>query len=218
MLGVETDFTPPLSPSCPNSLPDNHKNTMRMDNRYGLKEDCYSLREACGSHSNRSLHVKTTPGSDQLDTTLITDDEIPLSNYHHLYISTFFSNNNPKTTNIVKTNDDTSFINSDNNQRNQPHLAENTPTTLITSNSQHEFCTKYIPQHDNCDFLSPSEVTTVCTGQSPMTGFYELSDHNSVNVVKVNPLFMIRTDRLRKYHTFRTIYNALITITRAKMF
>jgi hypothetical protein len=121
---------------------------MRMDNRDGLKEDYYYLNEACDNHSKRSLHVKTTHGPGQPDTTLITDDEIPLSNYQHLYTSAFFSNNNPKITNLVKTNDDTlllSFINSGNNQQNQPHLAENMPTTLITSNPQHEICTKIDP-------------------------------------------------------------------------
>jgi hypothetical protein len=132
------------------------------------------------------LHVKTTPGSDQPDTTLITDDEIPLSNYQHLYTSAFFSNNNPKTTTVVKTNDNTlllSFINLGNNQQNQPHLAEITPTTLITSNPQHGICTNSIPQHGNCEVLNPSDVTSNCTGQSPTTGFNELSDHNSCNQI-----------------------------------
>jgi hypothetical protein len=153
------------------------------------------------------------PGSDHPDTTLITDDEIPLSNYQHLYTSAFFSNNNPKTTNVVNTHNDTlllSFINSGNNQQNQPHLAENMPTTLINGDPQHEICTKYIPQHENCEVLNPYEVTSVCTGQSPMTGFNELSDHNSVNVVKVNPLFMARTNRLRKYHALQTEQNKLV--------
>jgi hypothetical protein len=205
MLGVQTDFTAPSSPSCPSSLSDNqiifltdYKNTSRIENKDGLKEGYHCLNEACDSLSKRSLHVKTTPGSGQPDTTLITDDEIPLSNYQHLYTSAFFSNNNPKTTNVVKTNDDTlllSFINSGNNQQNQPHLAENTPTTLITSNPQHVICTKSVPQHGNCEFLNPSDVTFDSEKQAPTTGFNELSDHNSVNVVKVNPLFMARTNR-----------------------
>jgi hypothetical protein len=88
------------------------------------------------------------PGSGHSDTTLITDDEIPLSNYQHLYTSAFFTNNKPETTNVVKITDDTlllSFINSENNQQNQPHLPENTPTTLITSKPQHEICTETDP-------------------------------------------------------------------------
>jgi hypothetical protein len=146
------------------------------------------------------------PGSSQPDPTLITNEEIPLSNYQHLYISAFFPNNNPKTTNVVKTNDDTlllSFINSGNNQQNQPHLAETTPTTLITSNPQHEICTKSVPHHENCEVLDASDVTCDSEKQAPTTGFNELSDHNSVNVVKVNPLFMARTNRLRKYHALQ---------------
>jgi hypothetical protein len=92
-----------------------------MENKDILNEGCYYQNEELDTYTKRSLHVKTTPGSGQPDTTLITDDEIPLGNYQHLYTSAFFSNNNPKTTNVVKTNDDTlllSFINSGNNQRN----------------------------------------------------------------------------------------------------
>jgi hypothetical protein len=152
------------------------------------------------------------PGSGQPDTILITDDEIPLSNYQHLYTSAFFSNNNLKTTNVVKTNDDTlllSFIDSGNSQQNQPHLAENAPTTLITSNPQHEICIKSIPEHGNCDFLNVSDVTCDSEKQAPTTGSNELSEHNSVNVVKVNPLFMARTNRLRKYHALQAEKNKL---------
>jgi hypothetical protein len=219
MLGVPTDFTAPSSPSCPSSLPDNQiisltyfQNTSRIENKDGLKEGYHCLNKACDSLSKRSLHVTTMPGSGQPDTTLITDDEIPLSNYQHLYTSAFFSNNTPKPTNVVKTNDDTlllSFINSGNNQQNQPHLAENTPTTLITSNLQHEICTKSVPHHENCEVLNLSDVTCDCTGQSPTTGFHELGDHNSINFVKVNPLFMARTNRLRKYHALQAQQNKL---------
>jgi hypothetical protein len=179
---------------------------MRIGTKDGLKEGYHCLNEACDSLSKRSSHVKTMPGSRQPDMTLITDDETPLSNYQHLYTSAFFSNNNPKPTNIVKTNDDTlllSFINSGNSQQNQPHLAENTPTTLITSTSLHEICTKSVPHHENCELLNASDVTCDSEGQTPTTGFNELSDHNSVNVVKVNPLFMARTNRLRKYHALQ---------------
>jgi hypothetical protein len=41
-----------------------------------------------------------------------------------------------------------------------------------------------------------------------MTGFNELSDCNSVNVVKVNPFFMTRTNRLRKYHALHKLLYA----------
>jgi hypothetical protein len=185
-------------------------NKVRTDKNDGLKEGYHCLNEACDSHSKRSLHVKTMPGSGQLDTTLIIDDEIPLSNYQHLYTSAFFPNNRPKTTHVVKPNDDTlllSFINSGNNQQNQPHLAANTPTTLITGNLNMKSVRNISPGMKKV--LNPSEVTTVCTGQSPMTDFNELSDRNSVNVVRINPLFMARTNRLRKYHALQAEQNKL---------
>jgi hypothetical protein len=158
-----------MSRACPNSLSHNqiiflqdYQNTSRTENKDVLNEDYHCLNEGCDPLSKRSLHVKTTPGSGQPDTTLITDDEIPLSNYQHLYTSAFFSNNIPKTTNVVKAYDDTllqSFINSGNSQQNQPHLAENTPTTLITGDPQHEICTKLTPEHENCEVLNASVVT-----------------------------------------------------------
>jgi hypothetical protein len=177
------------------------RNKVRTENTDILNEGRDYQNEGLDTCTKRSLHVKTMHGSDRPDTTSITDDEIPLSNYQHLYTSAFFSNNKQKTTHVVKPINDTllpSFIKQGNFQRNQPHLAENTPTTLITGDTQREMYLKSNPQHENCDFLSPSEVTTACTGQSPETGFHELSDRHSVNVVKVNPLFMARTNRLRK--------------------
>jgi hypothetical protein len=116
------------------------------------------------------------PGSGRPDTPLITNYEISLSNYQHLYTSAFFSITNPKTTNLVQFNEDTlldPFINLVNFQQNQPHLPANKPTTLITNNLQHEIIAQ--------------------------------STHNSltVNVVKVSTLFMAKTSYLRKYHALQ---------------
>jgi hypothetical protein len=57
-----------------------------------------------------SFYNKTTHGSGQLDTPLITDIAIPLSNYQNLYTSAFSSINNSKTTNVVKDNNDTLLL------------------------------------------------------------------------------------------------------------
>jgi hypothetical protein len=65
MLGVQTDFTVPMSLSNQNS-PSVHqtkssvncRNKVRMDNNDGLKEDYYFQNEACDTHSKRSSHVK----------------------------------------------------------------------------------------------------------------------------------------------------------------
>jgi hypothetical protein len=97
------------------------------------------------------------PGSDQPDTPLIINIEIPLSNYQHLHTSAFFSHSKLETTKVVEASGDIllpSFIKVQNFQRNQPHLPENTPITLITNTPQHEICAKFISEHENCEVVN----------------------------------------------------------------
>jgi hypothetical protein len=135
-------------------FPTDYQKAPRIENKDGLNKDCHCLNEGCDTDSKRSLHDKTMPGSGRPDTPLITNNEIPLSNYQHLYTSALFSNNIPKT-----------------NLLNNPLLSMEIFKILAFQMS----------------------LVTV-KNNPPITGFHELSDRPSVNVVKVNPLFMAGTN------------------------
>jgi hypothetical protein len=184
-----------------------------------LNEDRDCLKEGYDEYTKRSLYSTkrniydiTTLSSDRPDTPIITNNDFPLSNYQHFYTSAFSSINNPKPTNIVKFNDDTllsSFRNAGNFQQNQPHLAENTPTTDFDCTLTYN-CTKQSTHNANNSVnLSASDVTCDSENQQVVTGLYTNCAKPSVNVIKVDPIFMARTNRLRKYHALQAEKNKL---------